>query len=39
MMLTYRGRPVMRLEPIDGQTPQSDDLFYQLHQLAEWRYE
>lgn len=35
MVLTYRGRPVMRLEPIDDGVPDGDDPFYGLAQLAD----
>jgi prevent-host-death family protein len=34
LILTYRGRPVMRLEPIQDQKISSDDPFYGLAQLA-----
>jgi prevent-host-death family protein len=34
MILTYRGKPVARLEPIVEPSLAEDDPFYQLHQLA-----
>jgi len=34
MVLTYRGKPVMRLEPIVEEKAPSDDPFYKLHKLA-----
>jgi prevent-host-death family protein len=34
MILTYRGRPVMRLEPIVADTTDPDDAFYRLAELA-----
>jgi len=34
MILTYRGKPVMRLEPILD-TPDADDPFFALGQLAD----
>jgi prevent-host-death family protein len=35
VVLTYRGRPAVRLEPVrDEQVPQ-DDAFYRLSELAE----
>ena len=33
-IMTYRGRPVMRLEPIPIDTPAADDPFYKLAELA-----
>jgi prevent-host-death family protein len=30
MVLTYRGKPVMRLEPIADEEPSDDDPFYAL---------
>lgn len=35
MILTYRGRPVMRLEPILADAADPDDAFYRLSELAE----
>jgi prevent-host-death family protein len=35
MILTYRGKPVMRLEPITSNKPTKDDPFYGLGQLAD----
>jgi len=37
MVLTYRGRPAMRLEPISSQSTRDDDAFYQLADLADHR--
>jgi prevent-host-death family protein len=34
LILTYRGKPVLRLEPIEVSAPSPDDPFYQLAQLA-----
>jgi prevent-host-death family protein len=34
LILTYRGQPVMRLEPIQEPNPVADDPFYALPQLA-----
>lgn len=34
MILTYRGKPVLRLEPIRQQIAESDDPFYSLGRLA-----
>lgn len=34
LILTYRGQPVMRLEPIQETNPAADDPFYALPQLA-----
>ena len=34
MILTYRGKPVARLEPISGARPEADDPFYTLSELA-----
>jgi prevent-host-death family protein len=34
LILTYRGKPVMRLEPIQEQQVCADDPFYTLDQLA-----
>ena len=35
LILTYRGRPVARLEPIAPQAVASDDPFYSLDQLGD----
>ncbi len=35
MVLTYRGRPVIRLEPISEEVPLQEDRFYRLADLAE----
>ena len=36
MIMTYRGKPVCRLEPIpDDAVPNADDPFYHLCELAE----
>ena len=37
LILTYRGKPVARLEPIAPQAVASDDPFYSLGQLADDR--
>lgn len=37
MVLTYRGRPVIRLEPISDEAPAEDDPFYRLADLADPR--
>jgi prevent-host-death family protein len=34
LIMTYRGKPVMRLEPIREGNPGPDDSFYKLGQLA-----
>lgn len=34
-LLTYRGKPVARLEPVAQQLPVSDDRFYRLYELAD----
>ncbi len=34
LVLTYRGQPVMCLEPFRAGTPTADDPFYKLAQLA-----
>ncbi len=34
MILTRRGKPVARLEPIDDQEPDTDDPFYSITDLA-----
>jgi prevent-host-death family protein len=35
LVLTHRGKPVARLEPIQGESIESDDPFYSLCELAE----
>ena len=35
MTLTYRGKPVMRLEPLRDGRPNEEDPFYQLASLAD----
>jgi prevent-host-death family protein len=35
LVLTYRGRPVVRLVPIPSETVDADDSFYKLAQLAD----
>ena len=35
MVLTYRGKPVMRLEPFEERAPDEDDPFYKLADLAD----
>ena len=35
MILTHRGKPVMRLEPISADKPDKDDPFYALADLAD----
>lgn len=34
VVLTYRGKPVARLEPIGQEAVDSDDPFYRLNELA-----
>jgi antitoxin (DNA-binding transcriptional repressor) of toxin-antitoxin stability system len=34
MIMTYRGKPVCRIEPLDDEQPQGDDPFYGLCDLA-----
>ncbi len=34
MLLTHRGKPVARLEPIAGEAIDADDPFYSLCELA-----
>jgi len=34
LIVTYRGKPVMRLEPIQGKSLGPDDPFYKLAHLA-----
>ena len=35
LVLTHRGKPVARLEPIHGESPAADDPFYSICELAE----
>lgn len=35
LVLTHRGKPVARLEPIQSESIEPDDLFYSLCELAE----
>ena len=35
MIVTFRGKPVCRLEPIRDKVPDADDAFYRLDQLAD----
>jgi prevent-host-death family protein len=37
IVLTYRGRPALRLEPIRPATVQADDPFYRLGELSQRR--
>ena len=37
MVLTYRGRPVLRLEPVEPEPTSEDDAFYSLADLADRR--
>jgi prevent-host-death family protein len=37
MLLSYRGRPVLRLEPIRSPEVEPDDLFYSLAELGDRR--
>ena len=34
LILTYRGRPVMRLEPIGATQSRGDDAFYRLAEIG-----
>jgi antitoxin (DNA-binding transcriptional repressor) of toxin-antitoxin stability system len=34
LIMTYRGKPVMRLEPIQASVPGQDDPFYRLAECA-----
>ncbi len=34
VVLTYRGKPIARLEPIGHEAADSDDPFYRLNELA-----
>ena len=35
MVLTYRGRPVLRLVPLAEEAPEAADPFYRLPEIAE----
>ena len=35
MIMTYRGKPVCRIEPMGDKVPDEDDPFYQIDRLAE----
>jgi prevent-host-death family protein len=35
LVLTYRGRPAIRLEPIRSETADGDDPFYHLAEIAD----
>jgi len=35
LVLTYRGKPVARLEPFQAETATADDPIYNLYQLAD----
>jgi len=35
MIMTYRGKPVCRIEPMDDETPSENDPFYMLDRMAE----
>jgi prevent-host-death family protein len=37
LIMTYRGKPVMRLEPIRTTSPRCDDPFYTMAELASSR--
>jgi len=39
VLLTNRGKPVARLEPVTSGSPGQDDPFYSLYQLADVRGE
>ncbi len=34
IILTYRGKPMIRMEPIVSDTPDDNDPFYMLHEKA-----
>jgi len=34
LIMTYRGKPVMGLEPIEASVPSPDDPFYKMAELA-----
>ncbi|MGI9301231.1 MAG: type II toxin-antitoxin system Phd/YefM family antitoxin [Gammaproteobacteria bacterium] len=35
LVLTYRGKPVIRLEPVQERSPAEDDPFYKLYEHAD----
>lgn len=35
MIMTFRGKPVCRIEPIKDRVPHEDDPFYQISHLAQ----
>ena len=35
MIITYRGKPMCRIEPVENKVPDEDDPFYQIDRLAE----
>jgi antitoxin (DNA-binding transcriptional repressor) of toxin-antitoxin stability system len=35
LLLTYRGKPVARLEPLEAEVAAADDPIYSLYQLAD----
>lgn len=35
MIMTYRGKPVFRIEPIGDTEPGEHDMFYQIDRLAD----
>ena len=35
MVLTYRGKPMVRLEPVEEERIREDDPFYKLPEMAE----
>ena len=35
MLLTYRGKPVIRLEPVETEAPDKSDPFYRLADIAD----
>jgi len=39
VVLTYRGKPVARLEPVTSRTADQEDPFYSLNRLADARGE
>ena len=39
MVMTYRGKPVMRLEPIENDVADTDDPFFKLAGIAQGKKE
>jgi prevent-host-death family protein len=39
MLMTYRGKPVFKLVPVDDDEPDAKDPFYSLDRLAEFEGE